>query len=127
MSLKIFVLLQAGLQANNVPQQCRQWHHQPRKYLDKDKAEYVDKDTDKEPILRSSDAPSTQRLRSTCSADAPLTQLLRHSDTPDSVTPQASPLPRPSHADVTPLPSSETATMTLLPLRADAPLSIVSL
>ena len=37
---KIFFLLHSGLQADNVPRFCRQWHHQPKKYL---KTKCVDK------------------------------------------------------------------------------------
>ena len=41
---KNFILLHAGLQANNVPRFCRQWGHQSKKYLDNDKTKCVDKD-----------------------------------------------------------------------------------
>ena len=49
---------------DNVPRFCRQWHHQPKKYLDnddKDKTNWVGKD--EAPIPRRADAPPTPLWR----------------------------------------------------------------
>ena len=103
-SRKNFILLYAGSQANNVPRFCRQWHHQPNKYLDKDKTECVDKD--KVLIPRSGEAAPTPCSRPSRRNDA--TPVL---------------CSRPSHAALTPLPRRAHASFTPLPRRADAPLT----
>ena len=109
MSRKNFILLHEGLQVNNVPRFCRQWDHQPKKYLDKDKIECVDKEKteciDKEKT-ECIDKDKTECVdkdkvlipRSGEAAPTPCSRPSRRND--------AAPAPRwrPSYAAMTPLP-----------------------
>ena len=86
---KNFVLLHADLQADNVPRFCRQWRHQAKTYLDKDKTECIDKD--KALIPRPHHALLTPLPHHNDAPHAVLRPLSRRNDGPDAVlTPQTS-------------------------------------
>ena len=127
---KIFALLQAGLQANDVLDTVDCYILAPtKKYLTTTTRTKPCVDKGKVPIPRRGDAPPTQQWCPPRRADPPLTPLPRSEDSPDARPTD----PRPSHAAVTRLPRSVAAAMTpcwrsshaamtQLPRRADAPL-----
>ena len=112
--VKIFVLLQAGLQSNSVPRRCRLWHNQQESASTRTKPS-----TSTRTKRQLHDAPDAGPLlgRPSHAAIMPFTPCWRPSQATMTL------LPRHSHATMTRLPQCVMAGMTPLPRSADAPLT----